>query len=103
MTTPSSADLGPLIQLFEDIAAEMKLGFTLGSSDWGTEDEAVAEIEEILRLLRAGEFPERRMECLFTFGGLLDEIEAWTEWGETSGFEARFHTAMARLSPPWGV
>jgi len=70
---------------------------TLGPSEWGTEEEASAEIDGILRLLRSETMPdERRMRVLFMAGGLLDEMERYSEWpGETVGFATRFDKAVS--------
>ena len=92
------ADLPALIVLFEEVhEAVTRPESWLGPSEWGTEAEAAAEIAEILRLLRFGPMPdERRMRVLFVPGGLLDEMEKYSEWqGETVGFTTRFDKAMA--------
>jgi hypothetical protein len=91
------ADLPALIVLFKDIhEAVNRPDSTLGPSEWGTEADALAEIDEILRLLRSGTMPnERRLRVLFVAAGLLDEMERYSECpGETVGF-------ATRLIKPW--
>jgi len=92
------ANLSALLVLFEEIQeAVTRPESWLGPSEWGTEAEAAAEIGEVLRLLRSGIMPdERRLQVLFVPGGLLMEMEKYSEWqGETVGFTTRFDKAMA--------
>lgn len=101
---PDTSD--PLRLLVEVLAATIELlsleGNDYSWSSWSTREEALGEVEPMLRLAESGVAPDHGAVCLLYFAtGPLQEVAISSGWGEAFiKLAERYDAAEDLLWPP---